>query len=104
MEELMSMHLEDRLGALETKLDQLLDTLNHHLSGNSRGQQSESERGQGIDDQLVDLEQAAIQLGISPGHLRNLQWAEKLPHYRIGTCVRFQVAELKGYFRKKPRR
>lgn len=97
------MNLEERLHLLENKIDQLLNSINHSCLTNSRVQATTPPKNHET-DQLVDLEVAADFLGISAGHLRNLQWAEKLPHYRIGTCVRFQINELKEYFRRKPRR
>lgn len=99
----MNMDIKSSLHALEAKLDQVLTALQANSCMPLR------KPNPGMSDpiehhgELVSLEQAACELGISPGHLRNLQWAEKVPHYRMGVAVRFDVAELRRYFRRTPR-
>lgn len=100
----MNRQVEARLRSLETKLDQVLTALRVPLCEAVVSPHSENDSPQEINDQLVNLDEAARGLGISAGHLRNLQWAEKVPHYRIGTSVRFHVAELREHFSRKVRR
>lgn len=99
----MNMQLEMRLRSLEAKLDQVLLTLQSKGPNISMNQLSEADGSQNNPDQLVGLEEAANMLGISPGHLRNLQWGQRLPYYRIGGAVRFDIAELRRHFSQKPR-
>lgn len=99
----MNIQLEMRLRSLEAKLDQVLLTLQLKSPNISMIQLSEADVNQNNPDQLVGLEEAANMLDISPGHLRNLQWGEKVPYYRIGVAVRFDIAELRRHFSRKAR-
>jgi|CXWL01.1.fsa_nt_gi hypothetical protein len=102
---MVDLKFETRLQLIETKLESLLTVLDLRVSNaKTTISQPATEEEQQADRRLVGLEKAAEAIGVSPGHLRNLQWAEKVPYYRVGTSVRFDIAELREYFRRRPAR
>lgn len=99
----MHKELENRLFSIESKLDRILSALSKHPGGAPIELCTETTNPQ-PSNELLGLEETAQKLGISSGHLRNLQWAEKVPYYRIGNSIRFAVAELHAHFIRRPRR
>lgn len=94
----MDPELTSFLRSLEAKLDQVLLLVKDYSSVAPSTSQNDINASVNAHNRLASLEQAARDLGISVSHLRNLQWAEKVPHYRIGAAVRFDVAELRRHF------
>lgn len=100
----MHNEFEKRLFSIESKLDRILSALSKCPRGVPIEPCTETTNSQQPSNELLGLEETAQKLGISSGHLRNLQWAEKVPYYRIGNSIRFAVAELRAHFIRRPRR
>lgn len=100
----MHNELETRLFSIENKLDRILSALSKHPKGVPIEPCTDTTNSKQPSNELLGLEETAKKLGISSGHLRNLQSTEKVPYYRIGNSVRFAVAELRVHFLRRPRR
>ncbi len=52
-------------------------------------------------ENLVDIKQAALAVGLSRWFLYRLVAEGKLPHYRAGKAIRFRISEVEMWMRTK---
>jgi excisionase family DNA binding protein len=56
-----------------------------------------------FENQLVDRNQLARVLSLSPSYISKLMVAEALPHLKIGRSVRFDVMEVMAFLKERKR-
>lgn len=52
-------------------------------------------------DKLIDREELACRLSVSPSFISKLMAYEGLPHFKIGRAVRFEVESVKSWLLKR---
>ncbi len=62
--------------------------------GHNRGH---SHRESDLARRLYDVKQAGVFLGVSAWTVRELIWAGKLPHVRVGRLIRLDLRDLESF-------
>lgn len=52
-------------------------------------------------DNLIDREELARRLSVSPSFISKLMALEGLPHFKIGRAVRFELESVKSWLQKR---
>ena len=79
-----------------------MDRLTHEQESNRRDNQNNAHSAQLFEKKIfLSARELSIYLNTKESHIRHLIFREKMPYYRIGRLIRFNVNEVLQFLRNR---